>query len=312
MPNKFKLNPIGTEANSLFKGNWAIDTSPNNTGGGPSTTTGFYNGAEIPAGGWAIYTPARTVFKAATSTQLLEYVASLSGNAASVDSAIIWLSANGYLVQDAELKQTLTEGLIVYLDASTASFDGRDWYDLSGAGNHAMLAGGSISRGEEGLLFDGSSWFQINKSASMDTWAEQQTVAIWMKHSFTSGRRNPWDQAYGGYGTWTHEHGNNINCYFGDSGANGSPYTSANSSTTARNVWNLMVTSRDNTTLRWYNNATLTGQRSHSYATLTQTDAAVRIGRGYAGFWQGEMQRVQAWNRALSQQEIQQLQTWQA
>ena len=59
---------------------------------------------------------------------------------------------------------------------------------------------------------------------------------------YTSGRRNPWDQAYGGYGTWTHEQGeSNINNYFGDAGSNTSPYTSGrgSGSGTTRDQWNL-------------------------------------------------------------------------
>ena len=48
MPNKFKYNKTGTEIDSLFKGNWAIDTTAPNSGGGPSATTGLYHGATIP------------------------------------------------------------------------------------------------------------------------------------------------------------------------------------------------------------------------------------------------------------------------
>ena len=309
MPNKFKLNPTGAEADSLFRNGWAIDITSQNTGGGPSATTGFYNGAAVPAGGWVIYTPAGRQFSASTVTQFLEFTASVEGDSSSFANALVWLSDNSYLVLDADIRPTITDGLIVHLDGmNSASFDGADWYDLSGQNNHARLMAGTAARADGGgVVFDGSTYYQIAKSASMDSWAEAQTIAIWMKHSFTSGRRNPWDQAYGGYGTWTHESGNNINCFFGDAGSNTQPYTSANSGTTNRNVWNLMVTSRDNNTLRWYNNATLTGTRSHSYGTLTGTNANVRIGLGYAGWWIGEMALVQAWNRALTAEEIAQI-----
>lgn len=33
MPNKFKQNPTGTEANSLFRNGWAIDVTAQNTAG---------------------------------------------------------------------------------------------------------------------------------------------------------------------------------------------------------------------------------------------------------------------------------------
>ncbi len=48
MPNRFKFNSTGTENNSIFTGDWAIDVR--NYGGGPSSTTGFYNGTSIPTG----------------------------------------------------------------------------------------------------------------------------------------------------------------------------------------------------------------------------------------------------------------------
>ncbi len=50
MPNKFKYGKTGTEANSVIKGSWAIGTTPNNIGDGPTSSTGFYNGTDIPSG----------------------------------------------------------------------------------------------------------------------------------------------------------------------------------------------------------------------------------------------------------------------
>ena len=313
MANKFKFNPNYSESNSLFRHNWAIDITDSNTGGGPSEITGLYNGVNIPAAGWVVYTPSGTAFTANTPIELQEYSKSFGGSGSTAEDAVYWLSNNGYIVLDSDIKPTFTDGLILHLEPNSASFDGRDWNDLSGQGNNARLAGGRVNWNstERSLQFDGSSWFQIEKSASMDAWANNQTVAIWMKHNFTSGRRNPWDQAYGGYGTWTHEAGNNINNYFGDAGSNTSPYTSLNSGTTARNQWNLLVLTREGNTARWYLNGTHTATRTHGYGSLTNTGAPVRIGRGYAGLWIGDMRQVQAWNRALSQDEIQQLQTWQ-
>ena len=83
-----------------------------------------------------------------------------------------------------------------------------------------------------------------------------------MYHTYTSGRKNPYNQAYGGYGTWTHEQGININYYYGDAGTNSQPYTSRNSSTTSRSVWNMMCTTRDTSTVKWYKNDTLINSAS--------------------------------------------------
>lgn len=111
MPNKFKLNPTGTEANSLFKGNWAIDTSPNNTGGGPSATTGFYNGAEIPAGGWIVYNNGKA-FNAVNDVQLLSYIETIGGNSTSVNAALFWAANQpDLIIVDNNFESVVTEGL---------------------------------------------------------------------------------------------------------------------------------------------------------------------------------------------------------
>ena len=67
MANKFKYNKLGSEADSIFKGNWAINNTPVNSGGGPSSVTSFYHGASVPAGGYAVYNNG-TVFTAANDT----------------------------------------------------------------------------------------------------------------------------------------------------------------------------------------------------------------------------------------------------
>ena len=67
----------------------------------------------------------------------------------------------------------------------------------------------------------------------MAAWTGSQTIIFWEYHTFNDGtRRNLWNQAYGGAGTWTHEGGYDINYFYGNSGGNNSPYTALNSSTT--------------------------------------------------------------------------------
>jgi hypothetical protein len=125
-----------------------------------------------------------------------------------------------------------------------------------------------------------------------------------MKHTYTVGRKNPWDQAYGGYGTWTHEQGENISGYIGDSGTNGTPYIGTSSASTPRNVWNYMATTRNTTQINWYFNGNISSTTNHSYGTLTTTSANIRIGNGYAGYWEGDMSIVMAYNRYLSSTEM--------
>ena len=111
MPNKFKYNKTGTEIDSIFKGNWAIDTSPRNSGGGPSSTTGLYHGAEIPNGGYTIYSPG-SVYTATSDNDLLGKVKDLGGDWSSVSAALTWAANNpSVLVALSDFENIVTDGL---------------------------------------------------------------------------------------------------------------------------------------------------------------------------------------------------------
>ena len=121
MPNKFKYNKTGSEPKSIFKGNWAIDTTPNNIGDGPSSVTGFYNGAEIPAGGYTIYS-SNGVFRAANDTQLLGKINSLGANVGSASAALTWAAGQAnQTVLNRPIENIVTSGLVLNFDPSYVS-----------------------------------------------------------------------------------------------------------------------------------------------------------------------------------------------
>lgn len=183
------------------------------------------------------------------------------------------------------------------------------WTDISGNGNHAIASGSPSTQDSgtlvRGIAFDGTNdFFTITANETSLSFKTGQTVGILMYHTFTSGRRNPWDQAYGGYGTWTHESGNNINYFHGTNGGNAQTYNARNSGTTPRSTWNYLVCSRDTANVTWYSNGTQTSQAS-SFGILTNTTTAnIRIGLGYAGYWIGNMVLVHVYNRGLSSSEV--------
>lgn len=201
---------------------------------------------------------------------------------------------------------------ILYLDAGIATSypgTGTNWYDLSGNGNNAVLTGGVGFDSADGgsLVFEGISGYgTISNNSTLD-FSSEQTVLIVMKHSFIAGRRNPWDQAYGGYGTWTHESGNSINQYIGNAGANNSPYIGIGSPATPRDVWNFMCSTRDVSNQKWYINGAYSSTRANPYGVLAYTAADIRIGRGYAGYWEGNMSIVMAYDTALSESQVKQI-----
>lgn len=111
MSNKLKYNPTGTEPNSLFKGNWAIDTSLNNTGGGPSSETGLYNGVEVPVAGYVVYYENKA-FTANNETELLEYIGAIGGDSSNIEAALEWAAGQeGIVILNSNLNQIVTEDL---------------------------------------------------------------------------------------------------------------------------------------------------------------------------------------------------------
>ena len=181
------------------------------------------------------------------------------------------------------------------------------WYDASGKNNHAVLSNSPTWNTQGYFTFDGSNDYGTITNNSTLNFASGQTLVMVMRHTYTSGRTNPWNQAYAGYGTWTHEQGEYISAYFGDGGGDNSPYIGPGSATTPRGVWNIMTATRDTTQHKWYINGSLSATTGHSYGELTATAANILIGYGYAGYWPGDLAYVAAYNKALSQTEINQL-----
>jgi hypothetical protein len=135
-----------------------------------------------------------------------------------------------------------------------------------------------------------------------------QTIEIWLRPDENdTNRRNPYNQAYGGYGTWTHEPGGSINYYYGDAGANATPYIGHDSSfTVLQNELACVCSTRDTTTSWWYKNGVQYNSYSHSYGTLTTDNNNIIIGSGYAGSYYGQIYAVKLYNRALTASEVSQ------
>lgn len=206
----------------------------------------------------------------------------------------------------------ITDRLVLWLDASNSSSysgSGTTWSDISGNGNNCIFGNSPtfVSGTPAYFTFNGSSNYgTITNTTLLNQFADAQTVIMWIRHTYTTGRKNPWDQAYGGYGTWTHEDGVNINQYFGNSGSNGSPYVGYNSGTTPRSQWNCVVTTRDQSGQRWYVNNVYAYGNPNPYGRLAATAANITIGNGYAGYWQGDMSVVMAYTKALTAEELSQ------
>ena len=113
MANKFRFRPDGTESSSIYKGAWAIDLTPNDIGGGPSIGTGLYNGAHVPEGGYAIYTPGE-VYVALNDLELTEYITGLGGDGTNRATALTWASVQeNVAVATTNMTEIVTDGLLL-------------------------------------------------------------------------------------------------------------------------------------------------------------------------------------------------------
>ncbi|MDA9262852.1 LamG domain-containing protein [bacterium] len=123
MPNKFKHNPTGKELDSLFIGQWAINNSAQHIGGGPSSNTALFTGADIPEGSWALYHEG-SVFVTASEDDLIGRANELGASALGINDALEWASTHEEVViLNKDYENIATDGLVLNLDANhVASF----------------------------------------------------------------------------------------------------------------------------------------------------------------------------------------------
>jgi Concanavalin A-like lectin/glucanases superfamily len=310
-------NPISYSVseltNALKKGNFYIGT--NDVSKGPTSSTGYFDGITPSLNQYVIYynkSGSNRIYYCTNGDQVYYITNRLKGqNFTTLQSALNYIATQSDMIcTNIQYEPIVTNGLVINLDAGfvpSYPTTGATWYDLSGYGNNATMYNGLSYNSGGWMDFDGADdYCSINyNSASMSSWNTGQTISIWMYHNIPDGRRNPWDQAYGGYGTWTHEQGGSINYYYGNAGVNNQPYTSLASASVTKNVWNHMCVTRSTSTINWYKNGVLSSTQNNPYGTLANTTANIRIGLGYTGtYWQGRMAIIQAYNRPLTATEV--------
>jgi hypothetical protein len=173
--------------------------------------------------------------------------------------------------------------------------------------NNTITANSLTYTSNNTFSYGGTDSLTLPNIASYD-FSSEQTIEIWLKPTESDAtRRNPYNQAYGGYGTWTHEPSGSFNYYYGDAGADNIPYIGHSSSfTVAQNEIACVCTTRNTSESWWYKNGATDTQYIHSYGTLAATAANIKIGTGYAGGYIGDIYAVKIYNRALTAAEVKQ------
>ena len=208
----------------------------------------------------------------------------------------------------------ITEDLALYYDFASS----KCWipgsslaYDLTSNNNNATVNGSPATQdtgtSAQNIYFDGSNdYLSITANETSLSFKPGQTIGMWVYHPGNTGRRNLWDQAYGGYGTWTHEQGGTISYYYGSNGGNAQSYKGFASMDVPENGWQYIVSSRYSGGAKWYLNGSLEVTTADGYTPMTATTTNnIRIGLGYTGvYYQGNIGLVHAYTRGLSSSEI--------
>ena len=199
---------------------------------------------------------------------------------------------------------------VIALDAGNpGSYPGTGniWRDTSRTrGDDAVLSGPTWSSSNSGV-FNYSVGGSIARITNRNwNFSLGQTIMMAFQPLESDGaRRNPYNQAYGGGGTWTHESSGNINFYFGNSGVDGGSYIGFGSAfTVIQNEWAIVATTRNQTNAYWYKNGVRTNGTNHNYSVVNTGTRDILIGNGYTTNFFGNIAFCFVWDRALNDGEI--------
>ena len=159
MANVIKYSTSKPSQSSLRKGNLAVGVGDENYG--PTSTTGFVNGMDIPNDGYVVYllhnnSPAAYV--AYNDTDLIAVARTLGNSGTTVTSAKEYLAGRSdtWILNNTP-PNIVTDDLILNLDANDVSSyptTGTTWYDVSGANNNSEMV--------NGVSFNSGGWIEID------------------------------------------------------------------------------------------------------------------------------------------------------
>ena len=207
----------------------------------------------------------------------------------------------------------VTDNLVLYLDAGNSrsyNGSGTTWYDLSKKLGDATIYGSMAFDGSSFITSSTGTYAQLNYSSSIADFSLAQTICMWIKPAtgVAAVRRNPYNQAYGGPGTITHEISYAFTYYYGTNGYNGTPYQGKSSTfTVVPGELAFICVNRDQTAnkTKWYKNGIQTNESDAGGYPATANGAnPIIIGRGYTTNFAGNIYNCMVYNRALTASEI--------
>ena len=182
--------------------------------------------------------------------------------------------------------------------------------DLLGRHNGKIRGRVKFAPGRSGkaFVFDGRSGHVAIPNQPGIRITGDQTIAMWIKPDRLGIRQNPLAKAYGGECTITLEESGALNYYYGTSGRNGPPYngyTSAEPRVKA-GQWAHIAVVRDLKAMKvtWYVNGVAAGVTPARHPAAKASNAPLYLGRGYVRPFDGLIDEVGLWKRALAPAEV--------
>ena len=199
--------------------------------------------------------------------------------------------------------------LVISFEKRTFSTRGRQAYILDASKQRlkGLVSGGTLVPGRAGqaMKFDGKAYLDFGNPKALQI-VGNQTICMWLKPANLSARQNPLNKAYGGECTWTIELSGAINYICGSAGKNSQPHGSYGMSKPLKpGKWAHLAVTRDIKTKKviWYKDGELVSLSALKYRP-SASKSPLLIGKGYTRNYQGLMDELAIFNRALSAKEI--------
>jgi len=220
MANAIKYT-TGSETVALKKGNFYIGTG--DVGKGPTNSTGYYNGVDVPLSGYTIYVNNGSLpgglsyFSAANDIQLISYTNNLANTSytSATECLTYYSTQTDKIIFNRNYESISTSGMVFCLDAGfTPSYptSGTTWDDLTNGVNNGTLTNGPTFNSSNGgsIVFDGIDDYTSSGIIVPDN--GNFTLSFWMYYlggSNQVGIISTWDTSWNGIGIATSNYNNN-------------------------------------------------------------------------------------------------------
>lgn len=241
-------------------------------------------------------------------------------NRALSSTEITKLYQSGLVKINSSQNNRLTDGLVGMWSFNGADIYGRTAYDRSGSGNNGTLGVGSsaptptIGKVGQALNFDENDYVDLSDNSSLSPESGDISISTWVNTNILNSSEH-W--IWNDYGSQTNNlvilrlnNSNKFEIYFRDGSFNVANAIAPQSLATG--TWYNIVAVRNGTTAKIYLNGSLGNSNTNaSLGTITTSDGIPPVIGVYFGktgfFWNGSIDEVRVYNRALSADEVKRL-----